>query len=109
MNAADIEPWLAEAARIREQDGGYTFESLAVAMVLKLGWGPAAEIADALEGHVRSWWVEPHLAATTTPLYELLGWEQSALLRAWFSNLENYRTVRDTFPASGGIKTEVTP
>ena len=107
MKAADIEPWLTEAARIREEAGGYTFESLAVAMVLKVGWGPAAQIADALKRHVRGWWIEPGPASTVAPLFDLLGWEQAALLHAWFEHLENYRMVRDTFPAGAGISPAV--
>ncbi|MGV9242638.1 hypothetical protein [Streptomyces sp. NPDC003710] len=99
-----IDQWLTEATKIREQDGGYTFESLAVAMVLKLGWPAAAKIADHLESYVRGWYVEEGPRAEAAPLYELLGWEQSALLHAWFANLDNYRMVRDEFPDGGGIK-----
>ncbi|MFI2367274.1 hypothetical protein [Streptomyces sp. NPDC018833] len=99
--SADITPWLAEAARIRDEAGGYTFESLAVAMILKLGWFQAAGIAGALEPHVRGWgWgLQSEQGRAVAPLFEILGWEQSALLLAWFNNLENYREVRDTFPA----------
>jgi hypothetical protein len=102
--AIGIDCWLTEAVRIREEAGGYTFESLAVAMILKLGWPAAAKTADSLKPFVRGWYVtDDDRRVAVGPLFELLGWEQSALLHAWFDNLDNYRMVRDDFPDGGGI------
>lgn len=95
--ARGIDRWLPQVEQIREEAGGYTFECLAVAMILELGWCAAAKTAEALEPYIRGWgYKEEGLQADVAPLYNLLGWEQSALLHAWFDNLDNYREVRDT-------------
>ncbi|MEW2083471.1 hypothetical protein [Streptomyces sp. NPDC005283] len=97
----NIEHWLAKAAEYRETDGGHMYESLAVAMTLELGYETAAAFTKELSAVVDGWSTGGSHAAAQ--LYEFLGWPQSALLVAWFNNLENYRMVRD------GVLTPTSP
>lgn len=102
--------WTARAKQLRSDDGGYTFESLAVEMAATLGWYPAAgtalkvgELADyalyattALDSIV---FEQGYLGGKPEPehvdLHLELGWSQSVLLAGWFRSLENMRTWRD--------------
>lgn len=98
----DIGHWISRASAFREDDGGYTYESLAMSMVIELGWPTAAALAKAMEPLVTGWAAAYGREFTTDPLsehasrlYEHLGWPQSALFVAWFANLDNMRMVRE--------------
>lgn len=83
-----VERWFSRAERIRDSDG-YTYTDFARNLVDALGWTAAADIATALRGHVYGWTGGHALHAAVRPLYDRLGWEQSALVCAWFRNLNN--------------------
>ncbi|MFE7947386.1 hypothetical protein [Streptomyces sp. NPDC057426] len=103
MGTFATQRWIDEAEQIRAEAGGYTFESLAVAMVVKLGWSAAAQIAGSLEPFTRGRHCEDSRPGAAE-LYACLGWEQSVLLQAWFDSLTHFRMVRDEFPGGGGIE-----
>ncbi|MEU3546278.1 hypothetical protein [Streptomyces longwoodensis] len=84
----EAKQWVSRAERI--QDGqGYTYASLARDMVDALGWTTAADVATALRAHVYGSPGGHTLHAAVRPLYGRLGWEQAALLAAWFRNTAN--------------------
>lgn len=99
--SVDIGHWIGRADTFREDDGGYVFESLAMAMVIELGWPTPAALAKTMEPLVTGWasaygreFTRDPLAEQAVRLYEHLGWPQSALFVAWFSSLDNMRMVR---------------
>jgi hypothetical protein len=98
----DIGHWIGRADTFRTADGGYTYESLAMAMVIDLGWAAPAALAKAMEPLVSGWaaaygqeFTRDPLAEHATRLYGHLGWPQSALFVAWFGNLDNMRMARE--------------
>lgn len=103
MGTCATQRWIDEAEKLKVEAGGYTFESLAVRMLLELGWQAAAQIAQSLEPFTRGWHCQD-APPGASELYTCLGWEQSVLLRAWFDNLHHFRMVRDDFPGGGGIE-----
>jgi hypothetical protein len=84
----DVKPWLARADRVRKGDG-YTYASLARDLVDGLGWTAAVDLATALRGHVYGWPGSSDLHKDVKPLYDRLGWEQSALIACWFRDARN--------------------
>lgn len=101
--------WTARAKALREECGGYTFESLAVGMASTLGWYPAAGLAGKV-GELADYALmtadleavyfdEGYLGGRPDPehvaLYVELGWAQSVLLAGWFRSLDHMRTWRD--------------
>ena len=84
----DIKPWLALADRVRESDG-YTHADLSRDLALQLTWHGAVDVATALRSHVYGQPGHSELHEAVKPLYARLGWEQSALVAAWFRNLDN--------------------
>ncbi|MER7574906.1 hypothetical protein [Streptomyces sp. NPDC126514] len=92
-----FERWTSRADRIRDGDG-YTYEDLARDMVDGLGWTAALDIATALRGHVYGWSGGHCLHQDVKPLYDRLGWEQAALLTAWFRDSRNPSTDRRRTP-----------
>lgn len=99
----DIKPWLALADRVREGDG-YTYANLAQDLVRQLTWHGAVDVATALRGHVYGQPGRSELHEAVKPLYARLGWEQSALVAAWFRNLGNRPQAR---PSTGGQTTPI--
>lgn len=97
MTAVDVKHWLRQAERIREHDA-YTYESLARDMVSRLGWTAGVDLAAALRGHVYGWPGGHPLHATVKPLYDRLGWQQSALVACWFRDARNRPTDRRRTP-----------
>ncbi|MCX4858948.1 hypothetical protein [Streptomyces canus] len=89
----DLKPWIGRAERIRDGDG-YTYESLARDMAAGLGWTAAVDLAAALRGHVYGSPGGHPLHQDVRPLYDRLGWEQAALLAAWFRDVSNRPTDR---------------
>lgn len=83
-----MKPWISRAERIRD-GGGYAYADLARDLVASLGWTAALDVATALRGHVYGWPGGGELHTAVKPLYERLGWEQSALVTCWFRNANN--------------------
>ncbi|MFE2684043.1 hypothetical protein [Streptomyces mirabilis] len=84
----DIRSWVLQAERIQEGDG-YTYAGLARALVDALGWAAAADMACAVRGHVYGWHGGHALHRDVKPLYDALGWQQSALITSWFRDARN--------------------
>lgn len=84
----DTKHWLRQAERIGGDDE-YTYASLARDLVDTLGWTAAADIACAVRGHVYGSPGDHALHTAVKPLYDGLGWEQSALLASWFRDARN--------------------
>ncbi|USQ86975.1 hypothetical protein NFX46_26630 [Streptomyces phaeoluteigriseus] len=97
MTTIDVKRWTSRADRIREDDG-YTYESLARDLAGQLGWTTAVDLATALRGHVYGWSGGHPLHQDVKPLYDRLGWEQAALVAAWFRNANNQPTDRRRTP-----------
>lgn len=85
----DIQRWVSRADRIRDGDG-YTYESLALDLVDQLGWTRAVDVATGLRAHVYGWPGRSELHTAVRPIYQALGWEQSALVCAWFRDARNW-------------------
>jgi hypothetical protein len=84
----DINPWLTLADRVRSE-GAYSYSDFARDLTRQLTWTGATDVATALRGHVYGWTGGHPLHKDIKPLYDRLGWEQSALLAAWFRNHNN--------------------
>lgn len=84
----DAKYWINKAERVRDDDA-YTYTSLARDMVTQLGWTKAVDLACALRGHVYGTPGSSDLHADARPIYDRLGWEQSALVAAWFRDARN--------------------
>ncbi|MFF1743529.1 hypothetical protein [Streptomyces mirabilis] len=84
----NMQPWNERADRIRKNDG-YTYADFARDLVQQLSWTGAVDVATALRGHVYGSPGRSELHADVRPLYDRLGWEQAALIAAWFRNLSN--------------------
>lgn len=95
-----IERWTSRAERIRDGDG-YTYADLAHDMVNALGWTAAVDLATALRGHVYGWPGEHSLHQEVKPLYDRLGWQQSALVACWFRDARNRPGARPKERPSG--------
>jgi hypothetical protein len=93
----DVKSWALQAERIQEDDG-YTYADLARDLVDGLGWTAAVDVAAALRGHVYGWPGDHALHNEVRPLYDRLGWEQAALLTAWFRDSRNRPTDRRRTP-----------
>ena len=78
--------------RYADEDAVDLYESLSCDLCHRWGWEPAAALADkirlAAEGLGAG-------SADGERLYGLLGWQQAALLAAWFKDLRNYRLARE--------------
>lgn len=85
----DIRSWVLQAERINEDDE-YTYANLARDLVDGLGWTAAVELAAALRGHVYGQPGGHPLHQDVKPLYDRLGWQQSALVAAWFRDSRNW-------------------
>lgn len=83
-----MDRWVSRAERIRDGDG-YTYANLARDLVDGLGWTAALDVATALRGHVYGWPGEHSLHQDVRPLYDRLGWQQSALVACWFRDARN--------------------
>lgn len=91
----DTKHWLRQAQRIDAEDE-YTYADLARDLVDTLGWTGALDVATALRGHVYGWPGDHALHAAVKPLFDRLGWEQSALLACWFRDARNRPKDRRT-------------
>lgn len=87
----DVKHWLHQAARIG-MDDSYTYADLARTLTEDLGWTAAVDIATALRSFVYGQPGRSELHTTVRPLYEALGWQQSALIACWFRNTNNRPT-----------------
>lgn len=96
----DMKHWLKQADRISAADD-YTYKSLAADLAQGLGWTDALDVATALRGHVYGWPGTHALHQAVKPLYDRLGWEQSALLAAWFRDARNRPGSRHRRRAGG--------
>lgn len=85
----DIKHWTNQADRIGI-DSEYTYESLALDLVDRLGWTTAVDLAAAIRGHVYGTPSYSQLHTDARPIYDALGWEQAALLAAWFRDSRNW-------------------
>lgn len=96
----NMQPWIERADRIRKNDG-YTYAHFARDLAQQLSWTAAVDIATALRGHVYGSPGRSELHTDVRPLYDRLGWEQAALIAAWFRNLSNKPHRRQAgWPAS---------
>ncbi|MFG2473533.1 hypothetical protein [Streptomyces fagopyri] len=84
----DIKHWTKQATRIG-QDHEYTHASLARDLVHTLGWTTATDIACALRSYVYGSPGRTELHTVVRPLYDVLGWQQSALVACWFRDASN--------------------
>lgn len=89
----DIKPWLALADRVRAE-GAYSYADFARDMVRQLTWFGAVDVATAIRSYVYGQPGRSDLHEAVKPLYARLGWEQSALVAAWFRNLDNRPQAR---------------
>jgi hypothetical protein len=110
VTTIDVAHWVGRAQHLREEDGGYTFESLAMEMIRTLGWYEAGDLArkvavlcdaDLSDGSFHTWGEKTDETART--LYDCLGWTQATLFAAWLRNLGNFRMARDEMPGGCGI------
>ncbi|SCL17705.1 hypothetical protein GA0070616_1339 [Micromonospora nigra] len=104
MTTFDIDHWISRAQHHRDNNGGYMYESLAVEMAARLGWDTPAKLARQVGNLADAPTLYAHCepVAEAAALLECLGWAQGVLFAAWFRSLENYREVRDHFPAGPG-------
>lgn len=85
----DIKPWLDLADRVRKNNG-YTHADLARDLARQLTWRGAVDVATAIRAHVYGQPGGHPLHQDVKPLYDRLGWEQAALLAAWFRDSRNW-------------------
>lgn len=93
----DVKHWLRQAQRI-DADDEYTYVDFARDLVDCLGWTTALNVATALRGYVYGWSGGSELHTAVRPIYEALGWEQSALVACWFRDARNRSTDRRRTP-----------
>lgn len=92
----DTAYWLGEFKRLRDEDGGYAYEGLAIAMVLAMGWTRAAAVAKDVGRLGEDW---PHgIDPAAQALYDEMGWHQAVLFAAWFRRLDHYDHFRVSHP-----------
>lgn len=91
----DLKPWISRAERLRDSDG-YTYADLARDLVDTLGWTATVDVAAALRAHVYSWPGDHALHSEVRPLFQVLGWEQAALLASWFRDARNWPEPKRT-------------
>ncbi|MFF7763119.1 hypothetical protein [Streptomyces griseorubiginosus] len=91
----DMKPWLTLADRVRSEDA-YDYADFARDLAQQLAWHGAVDIATALRSYVYGQPGGSDLHETVKPLYRRLGWEQAALVAAWFRNLDNRPQARPT-------------
>ncbi|MEV6833601.1 hypothetical protein AB0N17_03560 [Streptomyces sp. NPDC051133] len=84
----DVKHWITQAERLRTEDA-YTYQHFARDLTRQLTWTGAVDVATALRGHVYGWTGSHPLHKEIEPLYTRLGWEQAALIAAWFRNERN--------------------
>ncbi|MEU9264585.1 hypothetical protein AB0E04_03900 [Streptomyces sp. NPDC048251] len=77
------------------------YRTLAAALVDEYGWDRANLIATALRGFVYGRPDPGPYRETAEPLYRRLGWEQAALLTAWFRDSRNWPNNQPN-PRAGG-------
>ncbi|MGA5371411.1 hypothetical protein ACPCSD_10065 [Streptomyces griseoincarnatus] len=65
------------------------YQALAAGLVDKYGWDRATFIATAVRGYVYGQPNPGPYRNEAEAIYKRLGWEQAALLAAWFRNLNN--------------------
>jgi hypothetical protein len=103
----DVKGWVLQAERIQEDDG-YTYESLALDLVDQLGWTRAIDVATGLRAHVYGWPGRSELHTAVRPIYQALGWEQSALVCAWFRDSRNWPQARSGCRPVAAPKNKIT-
>ncbi|MEU0069546.1 hypothetical protein ABZ027_08375 [Streptomyces sp. NPDC006332] len=69
------------------------FRAVAAALVEEHGWTRATLIATAVRGHVYDRPDPGPYRDEAETLYRRLGWEQAALLAAWFRDSRNWPTT----------------
>lgn len=85
----DIKPWLERADHVRAE-GDYSHAELARDLARQLTWHGALDVATALRSFVYGQPGGSDLHKAVEPLYRRLGWEQAALLTAWFRDSRNW-------------------
>ncbi|MDX3279095.1 hypothetical protein [Streptomyces scabiei] len=93
----DIRSWVLQAERIQEDDE-YAYADFAADLADQLGWTRALDVATALRSYVYGQPGGSELHQAVEPLYRRLGWEQAALLTAWFRDANNRPTDRRRTP-----------
>ncbi|MFD9651731.1 hypothetical protein [Streptomyces mirabilis] len=74
------------------------FRAVASLLIEQHGWDRAVQIATAVRGHVYS---QPNAGPyrdDAEGIYNRLGWEQAALLAAWFRDSRNWPKKRPSGP-----------
>lgn len=85
----DTKHWLSLADRVRAE-GAYGYADFARDLARQLTWPGALDVATALRSFVYGQPGGTDLHTAVRPLYERLGWEQAALLAAWFRDARNF-------------------
>lgn len=93
----DVNPWLTLADRVRAE-GTYSHSDFARDLTQHLTWNGALDVATALRSYVYGQPGSSDLHKTIEPLYRRLGWQQSALLCAWFRDARNRPADRRRTP-----------
>lgn len=70
------------------------YQAVATALVEERGWDRATHIATAVRGFVYDRPDPGPHREDAEAIYKRLGWEQSALLAAWFRDSRNWPTKR---------------
>lgn len=77
------------------------YRSLAVALVEERGWDRATQIATAVRGFVYDHPDPGPYRDDAQQIYSRLGWEQAALLAAWFRDSRNWPNSQPKKRAAG--------
>lgn len=104
----DVKSWVKEAKRIHEDDG-YAYADLARGLVDVLGWTAALDVATALRSFVYGQPGGSELHTAVRPIYEALGWQQSALVACWFRDARNRPQQRPSGRRPGGWPAAANP
>lgn len=89
----DSKDWLTLADRV-QAEGAYDYADLARDLAGQLTWRGALDVATALRSYVYGQPGGSELHKAVEPLYRRLGWEQAALVAAWFRDANNRPTDR---------------
>ena len=84
----DMKHWLTLANRVRAE-GAYGHAEFARDLVGQLTWHGAVDVATVLRSFVYGQPGGSELHRAVEPLYRRLGWEQAALIAAWFRDARN--------------------
>lgn len=89
----DTKHWLTLADRVRAE-GAYGYADFARDLVRQLAWHGALDVATALRSYVYGQPGGSELHKAVEPIYQRLGWQQSALVACWFRDARNWPGAR---------------